>query len=44
MHWYGKTETRPGRKMGHVTVVRAHLAEAKSVADEVLEKLKVVTA
>jgi 5-(carboxyamino)imidazole ribonucleotide synthase len=20
VHWYGKTESRPGRKLGHVTV------------------------
>lgn len=42
LHWYGKTETRPGRKMGHATVVRPTVEEAKAVADEVLEKLKVV--
>ena len=23
VHWYGKSETRPGRKMGHVTVLAA---------------------
>ena len=21
VHWYGKTESRPGRKLGHVTVL-----------------------
>lgn len=21
LHWYGKTESRPGRKLGHVTVL-----------------------
>ena len=31
MHWYGKTETRPGRKMGHVTVVHSDLAKAKTI-------------
>lgn len=44
LHWYGKTETRPGRKMGHVTVVRGTVEKAKEVADAVLEKLRVVAA
>lgn len=43
MHWYGKTETRPGRKMAHVTVVRSTVEKAKAVADEVLAKLKVIS-
>jgi len=43
LHWYGKTETRPGRKMGHVTVVRNTIEKAKAVADEVLKKLKVIS-
>lgn len=43
LHWYGKNETCPGRKMGHVTVVKPRLDEAKSVANEVLEKLKVIS-
>jgi len=43
MHWYGKTETRPGRKMAHVTVVQSDMKQAKALADEVLEKLKVVS-
>lgn len=40
-HWYGKLQTRPGRKMGHITILRSTLAEAKKVADDVLEKLKI---
>ena len=43
MHWYGKTQTRPGRKMAHVTVVRDTVEKAKTVADEVLQKLQVVS-
>ncbi len=43
LHWYGKTQTRPGRKMAHVTVVRSTIEEAKQVADEVLEKLQVIS-
>ncbi len=43
LHWYGKKETRPGRKMGHVTIVRTSIAEARAIADKVLETLKVVS-
>ena len=43
LHWYGKTQTRPGRKMAHVTVVRSTIEKAKEVAEEVLEKLKVIS-
>lgn len=32
LHWYGKRETRPGRKMGHVTALGATLAEAEAIA------------
>lgn len=41
MHWYGKRETRPGRKMGHVTVVKPSLEAARALGDEVLKTLKV---
>lgn len=27
VHWYGKTEARAGRKMGHVTILAEHQAE-----------------
>ena len=27
-HWYGKTGCRPGRKMGHVTIVADTMEEA----------------
>jgi 5-(carboxyamino)imidazole ribonucleotide synthase len=27
VHWYGKTESRPGRKLGHVTVLLEELGE-----------------
>jgi 5-(carboxyamino)imidazole ribonucleotide synthase len=29
VHWYGKTESRPGRKLGHVTVLLAHQHQDK---------------
>ncbi len=32
LHLYGKTEARPGRKMGHLTVTAQTLAQARSVA------------
>ncbi len=38
LHWYGKTQSRPGRKLGHATVVchnvcgaRAHAAEIEAI-------------
>ena len=37
VHWYGKTESRPGRKLGHVTV----LSNGNSV-QEVIEKVESV--
>ncbi len=43
LHLYGKRETRPFRKMGHVTVVAQSLDEAKSRADQVKHILKVIT-
>jgi 5-(carboxyamino)imidazole ribonucleotide synthase len=32
LHLYGKTDARPGRKMGHLTVTAADAAEARRVA------------
>lgn len=37
VHWYGKTQSRPGRKLGHVTV----LSDGNSVK-EVIEKVESV--
>ncbi|PTM57460.1 5-(carboxyamino)imidazole ribonucleotide synthase [Desmospora activa] len=34
LHLYGKKESRPGRKMGHITVVEASLEQAETVVDE----------
>lgn len=42
IHIYGKAETRPYRKMGHVTVVADTLEEARDRARIVRDKLKVV--
>lgn len=43
VHIYGKKQTRPFRKMGHVTIVADSLAQAKEKAIFVKENLKVVT-
>lgn len=43
VHLYGKTETKPGRKMGHVTIVRKTKPELMGVADEVRKHLKVIS-
>ncbi len=42
VHIYGKKQTRPFRKMGHVTIVADKLEEAKSKARMVKEKLKAI--
>ena len=39
LHWYGKREARPGRKMGHITAVAAAAAEASRRAHAGLERL-----
>lgn len=42
-HIYGKRETRPFRKMGHVTIVNENVAEARRIAQEVKETILVVS-
>ncbi len=41
VHLYGKAETRPYRKMGHVTIVRSDLKKAMDLADHVEEYLHI---
>jgi len=41
VHVYGKSETKPNRKMGHVTITNNHLPTAKEIAREVQTVLKV---
>jgi 5-(carboxyamino)imidazole ribonucleotide synthase len=43
VHLYGKTETRPFRKMGHVTIAAETLEKAKDLANKVAAKLKVIS-
>ncbi|MES2409972.1 MAG: 5-(carboxyamino)imidazole ribonucleotide synthase [Bacteroidota bacterium] len=42
-HIYGKKETRPFRKMGHVTIVNEDMKEARRIAEEVKNTIKVVS-
>ena len=42
-HIYGKKETRPFRKMGHVTVVNKDLNIARKIAEEVKETIDVIS-
>ncbi len=43
VHLYGKTETKPFRKMGHVTVIDMNLEMAKAKARKVLSTLRVIS-
>lgn len=43
VHLYGKKETRPFRKMGHVTILGDTVEEASDKADFVLKTLKVIS-
>ena len=43
IHLYGKAETRPFRKMGHVTIIAPNLEEARSKAKIVKETIKVIS-
>ncbi|WP_159800500.1 5-(carboxyamino)imidazole ribonucleotide synthase [Flavobacterium sp. MK4S-17] len=42
-HIYGKRETRPFRKMGHVTIVNEDVATARKIAEEVKNTIKVIS-
>ena len=41
-HLYGKSDTKPFRKMGHVTIINDSLDSAKKIALKVKETLKVI--
>ncbi|MGN6249236.1 MAG: 5-(carboxyamino)imidazole ribonucleotide synthase [Ginsengibacter sp.] len=43
VHIYGKRETRPGRKMGHVTVLSNERQELIHIANKVKQNLKIVS-
>jgi len=42
-HIYGKRETRPFRKMGHVTIVNEDMSEARKIAEEVKNSIRVIS-
>lgn len=42
-HIYGKKQTRPFRKMGHVTIVNNNLTEARKIAEEVKNTIRVIS-
>ncbi|PKP10814.1 MAG: 5-(carboxyamino)imidazole ribonucleotide synthase [Bacteroidetes bacterium HGW-Bacteroidetes-3] len=42
-HIYGKKQTRPFRKMGHVTIVSNDLTEARKIAEEVKNTIRVIS-
>ena len=42
-HIYGKKQTRPFRKMGHVTIIDENMEKARAVAQVVKEKIKVIS-
>ncbi len=41
-HIYGKKQTRPVRKMGHVTIVNEDVNEARKIAEEVKNTIRVI--
>jgi 5-(carboxyamino)imidazole ribonucleotide synthase len=42
-HIYGKKETRPFRKMGHVTIVNENMVEARKIAENVKNTIRVIS-
>jgi 5-(carboxyamino)imidazole ribonucleotide synthase len=42
-HLYGKKQTRPFRKMGHVTIVNEDMKEARKIAELVKNTIRVVS-
>ena len=42
-HIYGKKETRPFRKMGHVTIVHQDMAQARAIAEQVKNSINVIS-
>ncbi|MFT7334959.1 MAG: 5-(carboxyamino)imidazole ribonucleotide synthase [Porticoccaceae bacterium] len=42
-HIYGKKQTRPFRKMGHVTIVNQDMSEARKIAQDVKDTIRVIS-
>jgi 5-(carboxyamino)imidazole ribonucleotide synthase len=43
IHLYGKEDTKPFRKMGHITVCNLNLEEAKDIARRFLKEVRIVS-
>lgn len=43
IHLYGKEDTKPFRKMGHITVCNMNLEEAKDIARRFLKEVRVIS-
>ena len=43
IHIYGKKDTKPNRKMGHITVVNKDLNKAKEFADRIRKSIKIIS-
>tara|TARA_B100000768_G_scaffold70326_1_gene67491 strand:- start:2938 stop:4092 length:1155 start_codon:yes stop_codon:yes gene_type:complete len=43
IHIYGKKETKPNRKMGHITIVNKNLSKAKEFANSIRKSIKVIS-
>ena len=42
-HIYGKKQTRPFRKMGHVTIINKNISEARRIAEDVKNTIRVIS-
>jgi 5-(carboxyamino)imidazole ribonucleotide synthase len=42
-HIYGKKQTKPFRKMGHVTIVNEDITVARKVAEKVKRTIEVIS-
>jgi len=42
-HIYGKKQTRPFRKMGHVTIANENMTEARKIAEDVKNTIRVIS-
>ena len=42
-HIYGKKQTRPFRKMGHITITNKDMSVARKIAEEVKQTIKVIS-
>ena len=41
LHIYGKAQTKPKRKMGHITVTANSVSKAKAIAEEAYKYIKI---